>query len=120
MIGHKREATVTDEIRFLYQTDKWQKPARLELKETSRQAGRVTVEARLLDAKDVPCLDARNRIRFGLVGNGALVDNTGTNRGSRVTELCNGRAEITLEQRGGKSVVGVYSEGIPTVFLTVT
>jgi beta-galactosidase len=120
VIGRRREATVTDEIRFLYQTDKWQKPSRLELKETTRQAGRVTVEARLLDAKDVLCLDARNRIRFGLVGDGALVDNTGTNRGSRVTELCNGRAEITLEQRGGKSVVGVYSEGIPTVFLTVT
>ncbi len=119
-IGRKREATVTDEIRVQYQTDKWQEPARLELKETARRAGRVTIEASLFDAKDVLCLDARNRIRFGLVGDGVLVDNTGTNRGSRVTELCNGRAEITLEQRGGKSVVGVYSEGIPTVFLTVT
>jgi beta-galactosidase len=65
VIGRRREATVTDEIRFLYQTDKWQKPSRLELKETTRQAGRVTVEARLLDAKDLPGCAQSNTVWAG-------------------------------------------------------
>jgi beta-galactosidase len=117
--GRKNGANVADEIRFQYQTEKWQKPARFGLKERARQGETVTVEARLFDANDVLCLDARNQIRFALDGDGALLDNTGTNRGSRVVELYNGRAEISLQRRGGKSVISVSSKGVPTAFLTV-
>jgi beta-galactosidase len=120
VIGRKNGATVTDEIRFHYQIDRWQKPARLVLRETARQDETVTVEARLLDANDILCLDARNPIRFGITGDGTLLDNVGTNRGSRALELYNGRAEISLQRRGGKSVVSVSSKSIPTAFLPVT
>ena len=117
--GRKNGANVADEIRFQYQIEKWQKPARFGLKETARQGETVTVEARLFDANDVLCLDARNQIRFALDGDGALLDNTGTNRGSRVVELYNGRAEISLQRRSGKSVISVSSKGVPTAFLSV-
>jgi beta-galactosidase len=79
----------------------------------------VTVEARLVDDHGVLCLDARNAIRFGLAGDGALVDNLGTNRGSRAVQLYNGRAEITVSRQGGKSVVSVCSKELPTTFLSV-
>jgi beta-galactosidase len=118
-VGHRNGAAIVDEIRFQYQTEKWQAPARLELKEIARQGDGVTVEARLVDNRGVLCLDARNPIRFGLTGDGALVDNIGTNRGSRAVELYNGRAEITVARQGGKSIVSLCSKGLPTAFLSV-
>jgi len=45
-------------------------------------------------------------------GVGRLIDNQGTPDGSRVVQLGNGRAEISLRRGGGKSVVGVVSEGV--------
>jgi len=118
-VGRKNGAEVVDEIRFQYQTDKWQAPARFELRETGRQGDAVTVEARLIDDHGVLCLDARNAIRFGLTGDGVLMDNLGTNRGARAVELYNGRAEITVARHGGKSMVSVCAKGLPTAFLSV-
>jgi beta-galactosidase len=118
-VGYNDGSSVTDEIRFHYQTDKWQQPARLDLKEIGRHGETVSVEARMLDAKGVLCLDARNRIRFALAGDGLLIDNLGTTRGSRTVELYNGRAEISLHRRGGESVVSAASDGVRTAFLTV-
>jgi len=69
VIASKNGTSVTDEIRCLYQTQKWEKPSRLRLTEKSRLADRVTIEASLLDANGVLCLDARNQVRFGLTGN---------------------------------------------------
>jgi len=120
VVARKNGVSVTDEIRFQYQTEKWEKPARLQLTEKSRTGDRVTVEARLLDAKGVLCLDARNQVRFGLTGNGELLANLGTCSGSRAVELCNGRGEITIARNGGASVVGVSSKGIPPAFLTLS
>jgi beta-galactosidase len=77
------------------------------------------VGARLLDAAGVPCLDARNVVRFGLTGDGRLLDNLGTAMGARKVELFNGRALISVERKGGAAIVSVSSEGIPTAFLTI-
>ncbi len=49
------------------------------------------VEARLFDANRIQCLDARQRVRFGITGDGRLLDNLGTSTGSREVELYNGR-----------------------------
>jgi len=96
--------TVTDEIDFLYQTEKWGAPAAFALKVLGERGtgeihgamqSAVTVEATLLDANGKLCLDARTRVRFACSG-GTLHDNLGTVTGSRVVELCNGRAWITL------------------------
>jgi beta-galactosidase len=101
----------------MYQTAQWGKPARFALAEKSRTSEKVTAEARLLDDKGVPCLDARNRIRFAVAGDGKLIDNLGTVTGSRVLELCNGRAEISIATARQPAVLSVSSEGIPDGFL---
>lgn len=119
-LGQKGSVTVEDEITFHYETEKWSKPATLELKQLSRDVDSFVAEARLLDEKQRLCLDARNQVRFGLTGDGVLRDNLGINTGSRVVELYNGRAEITVSTRQGKSVLSVSSKGIPTAFLSVT
>jgi len=58
-------------------------------------------------------------MRFGLTGGGKLNDNLGTSTGSRVVELYNGRAEISLFLGPQPSVVSVASEGLPDMFLRI-
>jgi beta-galactosidase len=116
-VGRKNGETVTDEIHFQYHTGKWGKPAGFELKKNAEQGQTAMVEAKLVDANGVLCLDARTLIRFGITGDGTLLDNAGTSTGSRCLELYNGRAEITLRLNNGKSVVTVSSKGLPTAFL---
>lgn len=118
--AQKNGITVTDEVRFVYQTEKWDKPAQLEFKELARNGDAVRVGARLLDANGVTCLDSRARVSFELSGDGILLDNLGTPRASRVVELYNGRAEISLVRKGGKSSVSVSSKGVSTALLTIT
>jgi beta-galactosidase len=118
VVAKRDGATAADEITQHYQTAKWGKPAKLELKEIRREGDRVTVEASLSDDRGVLCLDARNAVRFALAGDGRLLDNLGTSSGSSKVELCNGRARISLLLNGGRSVVGLSAEGIPSVFLT--
>ena len=65
------------------------------------------------------CPDARSFVRFGLAGDGRLVDNLGTSTGSRKVQLYNGRAIIRVDLNGGKSVASVASPGMPTAFLTL-
>lgn len=119
VIAQKDGTQVVDEIRFRYSTQKWNKPARLELAESARSGDKVTLQVRLLDASGLLCLDGRNAVRFGIAGDGTLIDNLGTGRGSRAVELWNGIATISLDRNGGKSVVSVSSKGLSTALLTV-
>jgi beta-galactosidase len=119
VVAHKGAATVSDEINLEYQVEKWEPPAQLELKEIARPGDTVTIQAIVRDAKGVACLDSRSLVRFALDGDGTLLDNLGTSKGSRVLELYNGRAVISLMRNGGKSVVSVSSKGLPTAFLTI-
>jgi beta-galactosidase len=118
-VGRTGAITVVDTIEFAYHTEKWGQATQIELREIARDRGRIRVEARLLDARNVLCLDARNRVFFALTGIGALIDNTGTSMGSRNVELYNGRADISLLLNGGESVVSVRSGSLPPAFLTV-
>ncbi len=123
VVATKGSKTETDEMTFLYQTETWGAPAEMKLTEKSRGtvAGKetVTVEAKLYDAKGVQCLDARNRLRFNIAGLGTLIDNRGTPTASRVVEMCNGRAEISLTRNDGGSMVGVSTTGIKPVFCSI-
>ena len=67
----------------------------------------------------MPCLDAANLIRFGLTGDGFLLDNLGTAGGSRVVQLANGRAQITIQLTGPAVVASVSSDGLATGFLNL-
>lgn len=117
VIAKKGKETVSDTIRFQYQTAKWEKPAQLQLKKLGEANGIATVEAQLLDTKAVKCLDARNWIRFKLAGDGKLIDNQGTSSGSNYVQLYNGRAIIRVKTNRGRSVVSAAVEGVPTAFV---
>jgi beta-galactosidase len=67
----------------------------------------------------VQCLDSRDFLRFGLAGDGRLIDNLGTSTGARYVGAYNGRALLTLESGKSVSTVSVSSKGLPTVFLKV-
>jgi beta-galactosidase len=118
-VGHSKTVRVEDAVDVQYQTDKWGAPARIELGEIMRDRATVKIQARLLDGKNTLCLAARDRVWFGLTGDGTFLDNTGTSSGSRCVELYNGRAEIRLLRNDGISVVSVRARTVPTAFLTV-
>jgi beta-galactosidase len=115
----KNGVTVSDEIEFEYQTAKWGKPARFHLAQIARDHDVVTIEATAFDAEGTLCLDAKNVVRFSLAGSGSLIDNQGTSTGSRVVELYNGRAQISIRCNQGAGTAGVTSENITSAFVTV-
>jgi beta-galactosidase len=118
-IGHMKQTVVEDVLLFEYQTARWGPATQIELLETGRNRESVRVEARLLDGKNTLCLNARNRVCFGLTGDGTLLDNIGTSTGSRSVEVYNGRAEIDFLHNDGNSVVSVRCKSLPTEFLTI-
>jgi beta-galactosidase len=117
--ARKGEATVTDEIEFEYQTEKWGKPTQFRLAEIARSNGTAIVQATLFDANGVRCLDSRAQVRLSIAGPGSLKDNLGTSNGSRVVQLYNGRVELSVSLQKGASVVGITSDGIPSAFLSL-
>lgn len=116
VIAKKGKTVITDEIKQNYQTEKWGKPAQMTLNKIMQEGDIATIEVKLKDASGVNCLESRNVVRFGLLGDGQLIDNLGTPSGSRVVELQNGRAIIRVKLNGGKNIASVKCEGIPTVF----
>ena len=110
---------VADEIFQAYQTAEWSAPAKLTLTALSRSNDVCVIEARMLDKDGVPCLDTANIVRFGITGDGKLLDNLGTATGSRVVQLANGRAQTSLQLLGRKAVVSVASKGLTTKFMNV-
>ncbi|WP_344973551.1 glycoside hydrolase family 2 protein [Compostibacter hankyongensis] len=120
VVARKGRVTVTDSIAFHYQTAQWGSPARLSLRQVNSSGDTATVEATLTDSHGIPCLDARNVVRFGLTGDGVLLDDLGTSDGSRKLELYNGRALIRMKKQGGRSVISISSRGIPSAFLDLS
>jgi beta-galactosidase len=116
VVARKGKATVTDEIKQAYQTEKWGSPAKMVLGKIEQSEDIATIEVKLFDAKNVLCLDARNVVIFGLIGDGKLIDNQGTSSGSRTVEVYNGRAIIRVKLNGGKSIASVKSKALPTAF----
>jgi beta-galactosidase len=115
-VGKNNDIQAADEISLNYETTTWKAPAKLGLQEVARDGDVVTLEARAYDASNVWCLDATNVVRFGLTGLGRLLDDLGTDRGSRVVQLANGRAWISAKL-DGPIVASVMSEGMQPVFL---
>jgi beta-galactosidase len=119
VIGKKGKDKVEDEVSFVYQSDKWAKPAKATIEKVSEENGIATVEVKLYDNKNVQCLDAINWVRFALAGDGKLIDNQGTSTGSRYVQMYNGRAIIRLQMNGGKSVVSAKVDGVPATFVNL-
>jgi beta-galactosidase len=119
VVATKGRVSVSDEIVQFYQTESWGAPVELKLVEKSRNNGIITVQATLLDAKGVQCLDGAHLVRFSLAEAGSLIDNLGTTRASRAVQLANGRAQISLLYVGPCRVKAA-SDGLPTATLTVS
>ncbi|WP_207532299.1 glycoside hydrolase family 2 TIM barrel-domain containing protein [Desertivirga arenae] len=113
----KGRTVVSDTISFNYETRKWTAPAKLEVQKIDERDGTITVEVKLFDAAGVQCLDAANVVKFGLAGDGKLIDNQGTSTGARVVQLYNGRAIIKVNTGKGNSIVSASIDGIGTAFL---
>jgi len=109
---------LTDTVHFRYETRQWAKPAKLALKLHSLTRETFTVEAELLDAAGVRCLDSRAQVRFALAGEGSLLDNLGTPTGSRVVQLYNGHARISVDTKSS-AVISVSTQDLPPAFLTL-
>jgi beta-galactosidase len=118
VVARRGAATVTDEIEFTYQTEPWSRPATLKLAAGKRDGNVLTVSASLQDANGVLCLDARNVVRFSVAGDGKLIDNLGTARGSRELQMSNGRAEISVTLHGA-STLAVTSPGVAPTSLQI-
>ena len=106
--------SITDEISFEYQTEKWGAEARMQLTATPCGDDLFEISVQLLDTNGVRCLDSRMFINFEIAGDGELIQNQGTAMGSRKEQACNGREGIRVRQPKGKSGVAVKAEGIPT------
>jgi len=117
--ARRGNVTLSDTLSQTYQTEKWGKPAKLNLEKIASKAGEVTIQVTLLDSKGVLCADATNWVNFSLNGDGTLLDDLGTPRGSRKLQVFNGRACISIKTNKGVSVAGVQSPGLPTVFLNL-
>ncbi|TAL06255.1 MAG: DUF4982 domain-containing protein, partial [Verrucomicrobia bacterium] len=119
-VGRNDRVEVSDEIHVGYQTTAWNKSVTLTLQQLAHTNDIITIEVRATDKDGVLCLDANNLVRFGLTGDGQLLDNIGTSSGSRAVQLYNGRAQISLRLNGSKAVTSVASDGLLTQFLSVT
>lgn len=117
VVAKKGKTVVEDSLIFQYQTEPWGRPAKMLLEKIQDVNDTAIVQVRLVDEYAVPCLDARSFVRFGLAGDGRLVDNLGTAKGSRYVQLANGRAEIRIQKNRGVNVVSVQCEGLPSVLL---
>jgi beta-galactosidase len=116
VVASKGDVSVEDDIVVNFQSQEWGDPAKFLLEEIHRSADTATVEAQLVDSNSIPCLDATNFVRFGLTGDGKLIDNQGTSRGSRKVQLYNGRAIIRVKLNGGNSVASISTDSITSSF----
>jgi beta-galactosidase len=119
VVARKQGVSVTDEIECEYQTEPWKEPAKFEILEVHRMGETVTVEAKLYDAAGVLCLDSKMQVRFSVAGQGKLLDNLGTVRGSRLVQLSNGRAEVSTK-RSDNCIVGIAAAGLPAAFCNIS
>ena len=127
VLAQAHDVTLQDELDLMYQTEPWGTPIELRLAQVAERNNRVTVEAGLYDAAGILCLDARNQIRFTATGTGKLIDNLGTTTASRVLQLTNGRASISVDtgsaatiQERTNCVIGIAAQGLPPAFLTIS
>ena len=112
VVARRGTAQVEDAIEQNYEVEPWGKPQTLVVREGERTGNVARCTVRLEDAQGRLCLDAAHTVRFSLRGAGQLIDNLGTVRGSRVVQLANGRAEISLRVQGD-CTLRVTADGLP-------
>jgi beta-galactosidase len=117
VVAQQGKTIVRDSIQFKYVPSQWGKPVKLQLTKKTEKAGRVIMEAKLVDAAGNTCLDNSSWIRFTHAGRGNLVVDQGTARGSSLVQLYNGRAEITVIPEQGGGILSAMVNGIDPAFI---
>lgn len=97
-VGVNNGKVYSDEIVQSYVTEKWGKPAKLNLTATVLCKDTVLIKAELKDLNGTPCLDSQDYIEFSGIGNGILLQNLGTAGGSKRVQASNGRASIKVSK----------------------
>lgn len=105
---------LSDTLSQTYQTAAWGAPHHVELSAVPQADGTVLMEARIVDIRNVQCLDAAHFVRFDITGAADLLQHQGTSTGSRKIQASNGRANIRIMPRkGGRAAVSVQVNGLP-------
>jgi beta-galactosidase len=115
-VGKSSGETIVDTIHQKYVITQWSTPEKLELKIVPIDGNSAWIVAQLNDAKGNCCLDAKNKVEFGVTGDARLIENQGTTSGSRKVELCNGVAKIKVMFENPNWVASVKSNGVKTAF----
>ncbi|WP_042166557.1 glycoside hydrolase family 2 TIM barrel-domain containing protein [Paenibacillus gorillae] len=101
VVAEQDGVVVRDERVFHYQTEAWGQPAEIRLTAERQDAtGLYEATVKAYDRHGVFCPDAAGFIRFGAAGDGKLLDNLGTVRGSRLVQLASGRASLFIDPHG--------------------
>jgi len=120
VVAKKDGIVVEDQININYQTEPWGEPAKLMLELASQRGDTAEVRVLMFDENSVLCLNTANIVHFDLTGDGQLIDNMGTAKGSRSVQLSNGRASILVKLNDGESVISVKSDGFETDLLALS
>lgn len=115
-VGKSSGETITDTIHQKYVNTPWGAPEKLEVKVVPIDGHSCWIVAQLNDAKGNCCLDAKNRVEFGVTGDARLIENQGTASGSRKVEMGNGLAKIKVRFENKNWIASVKTNGITTVF----
>lgn len=95
-VSRDRGVNLADSICQQYQTAQWGEPDHIALSKVTLDDGRQAIEALLLDKDGNICLDAKDFVTFGCTDCDGLLVDQGTNTGSSLIQLANGRARIVL------------------------
>jgi beta-galactosidase len=118
-IGKKGKETLSDEITFDYEIRNFGKPVAIKAAAIESTDDYAWIEAEIVDANGVVCLNSRQYLYFESIGDGFLVVNQGTSTGSKKVQAQNGRARIKLIKNRGQNTVAIKSDDLETVFIPI-
>lgn len=118
-IDNKRVAT--DSLEVNYSFTKNETPEEILLSAARLPNGNLLITATMVDAKGQRCLDYEERVYFQCMEGGELIINQGTNTGSEVINMANGKAMIELVPKANaeKVVMSVLNQDFKGTYLEI-
>lgn len=119
-IGNKQ--VTVDSLVINYSFSKNETPDELLLSAETLPNGNLLITATMVDAKGQRCLDYEERVYFQCLEGGELIINQGTNTGSEVINMANGKAMIELipNSNADKVVMSVLNQDFKGTYLEVS
>lgn len=120
-VGFVEGKKVTEDLlKINFTFKKFDKPDDLTLKSERLPNGNYLITALAVDQNGRHCLDFNKRVYFTALSGGKLLDNLGTNTGSSVIEMANGKAQIIFQHIPlQKGVVEVCSQDFKGTYLSI-